>query len=353
MLQNAKSTRDESAWEIEVRAEIPAEEIARYREKTLKEMRASVQLDGFRKGHAPLERIIHVYGEEAILKRAVEMAIQSELPEFLAQEKILVIEPPRVSIDPPALEKSVSFVARAALAPTIELPDYKAVARGHPMSADTEVSDEEHKEALTHLRRERARIDKVETGVEPQKASEESRAMKEEELPALDDQFVQSLGIESAEKFSETVRVNIKNEKELRAREKRRAAILEDLVQSSKIQYPPKLREYELGDLEGRFKEDIARSGGTWEGFLAESKKTREELRESWKEAADKRAKVRLILSEIARKETIEPDEEEIRKELEHAKKHFPGADSEILRANIAHALRNELTLRFLEGQKR
>ena len=34
-------------------------------------------------------------------------------------------------------------------------------------------------------------------------------------LPALDDQFVQSLGYESAEKFSEALRANIKNEKEL------------------------------------------------------------------------------------------------------------------------------------------
>src|SRR5262249_12080746 len=156
---------------------------------------------------------------------------------------------------------------------------------------------------------------------------------------ALDDVFVQSLGYESTEKFSEALRTNIKTEKEMQAREKRRAALLDELIKDASIKYPAMLREYELDDMEARMKDDIARAGATFESYLAQTKKTREEIRAGWKEAADKRAKVRLILTEIARKEKIDADEKTLEHEIEHAKEHYPNASADVLRAHIAHAL--------------
>src|SRR3989344_7062157 len=349
-LKNVKVTRDEKAWEVEVRAEIPAEALEKYKKEALKEIQKTAKLDGFRVGHAPESRILEVYGEGPIMRRAAEIGIQHELPELLAKENLLVIESPRVETEEPTLGKSLAFTARASLAPQVDLPDYKALAQKHPPAGEEVVSLDEHTEALTHLRRERARIDKIEAGTDTQKAAEETRAMKEEELPALDDEFVQSLGYESAEKFTEVLRTNIKNEKEIRAREKRRAAILDELVEKTTIFYPAVLREYELDEMEGRLKADIERSGMTFEGYLKEAKKTREEMRASWSDAADKRAKVRLILVEIARAENIEPPKEELEKQIDHAKQHYPSADHAALRAHITHAMRNEATLKFLES---
>jgi len=350
-LQNVKITRDEKAWEVELQAEIPVEALTKYRADALKEIQKTAKLDGFRVGHAPTERIVQVYGEHTILKHALEHAIEHELPELLAKEKLLIVDTPRVTSETPSLDKPVQFTARAPLAPQVELPDYKAVATKHNSNKEeVTVSDDEHKETLTHLRRERARIDKIESGTEAQKAVEESRAMKEEELPALDDAFVQSLGYESADKFADVLRTNIKNEKELRLREKKRAAILDELVESSKVLYPTLLREFELDEMEARIKHDIEQGGMTFDGYLKEAKKTREELRAGWNDAADKRAKVRLILAEIARKEHIEADGERLAKEIEQAKKRIPNADPSALRAHISHALRNEATLKFLES---
>ncbi|MBI4087808.1 hypothetical protein HY418_00270 [Candidatus Kaiserbacteria bacterium] len=354
-LKNVKLSRDEKAWEVEIRAEIPTEEMTRYREGALKEIQKTAKLDGFRPGKAPLERIIEVYGEGAVMREAAEHAIQHELPELLAAEKLLIIETPKVTTDAPVSGQPLIFTARAPLAPQVVLPDYKKIAAKHPKADEKAiaVSDEEHGEALAHLRRERARIDKIEAGTESQKAAEEVKAMKEEELPALDDVFVQSLGFESAEKFLETVRANMKTEKEMQAAEKRRAAILDELVKDSSISYPAKLREYELEDMEARMKDDLARMGTTMEAYLTQAKKTREEMREGWKDAADKRAKVRLILTEIARAEKIEPDQKQLEHEIEHAKEHYPQADQETLRLHIAHALRNDAVLKFLEQIKK
>ncbi len=349
-LTNVKISRDEKAWEVEVNAEIPESALVSYREQTLKDIQKTAKLDGFRPGKAPFDRIIQTYGEPAIMRQTAEHAMQHELPELLAAEKLIIIESPRVTMDAPVVGKSLSFTARAALAPQVELPDYKKLAdKVSAQKEEISVTDQEHSDALTHLRRERARIDKLEAGVEAQKATEEARAIDPKDLPELDDAFVQSLGYESAEKFKEALRSNIKTEKEMQAREKRRAQILDELVQKSKISYPAALREYELDDMEARLKDDLERMGTTYEAYLNQSKKTREDIRAEWYDAADKRAKVRLVLAEISRKEHIEPIEEELAKEVAHAKLHYPQADESALRAHIAHAMRNETTLRFLE----
>lgn len=347
---NVKVSRDEKRWEAEIAAEIPAEILLKYREEALKEMQQGAKLDGFRPGKAPIERIVQIYGEPTILRHAAEHAIQHELPEILAEQKLPIVETPRVQTDAPESGKALKFTARAALAPEVKLPDYKKIAsKINAKKENTTVSDEEHAQALAHLRRERARIDRVERGIAPQKAAEEVKALAENDLPALDDQFVQTLGYENAEKFAEVLRENIKNEKQLQAMQKRRAAILDELVKDSTIHYPAVLLDYELDDMEARLSSDLSQIGQTVEAFLAQQKKTREQLRDDWKQAADNRAKVRLILSEIARKENIEPKKEDLDREIDHAKQHYPQADAETLRAHISHAMRNDMTLKWLE----
>ena len=97
-LQNVKVSRDESAWEVEIKAEIPPDKLAYYRDEALKEMQRDAKLDGFRPGKAPIERIIQIHGESTILRHAAEHAIQHELPELLAAEKLMIIESPKVTI---------------------------------------------------------------------------------------------------------------------------------------------------------------------------------------------------------------------------------------------------------------
>jgi FKBP-type peptidyl-prolyl cis-trans isomerase (trigger factor) len=349
-LTDIKITRDDTQWETEIKAVIPAETLAQYRTEALKEIAKTAKVDGFRPGHAPENRIVEIYGEPAIMRAAAEHAIQGELPLLLAAENVMVIEAPKVTTDTPEAGKPLSFTARAALAPSVTLPDYKKIKAKHATSEPVAVTDEEHAQTLTHLKRERARISKVEAGTDAAQASEEARAIPEADLPELDEAFVQSLGYPDIAAFSEAVRKNMQTEKEMQAAEKRRAAILEDLLKDAKVSYPVSLKNYELDEMEARLSDDIARTGATLEQYLVEAKKTREELRTDWQEAADKRAKVRLILAEISRAESIEPPAEAIVHELEHATKMYPKADPDALRAHIAHAMRNEAVLRYLDG---
>ena len=168
-------------------------------------------------------------------------------------------------------------------------------------------------------------------------------------MPALDDEFVKSLGYESLEKFTDAVRSNLKTEKEMREVEKRRAALLDELIEKTKISYPSLLLDYELDDMTARLKQDLDNMRVPFDKYLAETKKTEESLREEWKAGADKRARMRLILSHIAIAEKLDANPERVNTEVGNAKKHYPTADDANLRAHISHALRNEAVISWLE----
>ncbi|MEK7098789.1 MAG: trigger factor [Patescibacteria group bacterium] len=349
-------TRDEKAWELDIKGEIPADSLAEHRAHVIKELQKDAKLDGFRPGKAPEAALVKAVGEAEILKRTIEHAVHHDLPEMLAAEAANIVTAPRVIIESapksfPATE-SIIFSARAPLAPEVKLPDYAAIAKKHTeKKEEAVVSDEEHAETLKHLKRERARITKVELGMQAQEAHAEAQKMEEKDLPALDDEFVKSLGYESLEKFSDSVRSNLKTEKEMQALEKRRAAMLDELIAASSVKYPKLLLDFELDDMEARMKQDLANMQVPFEKYLADVKKTSEDLRKEWQPTADKRAKMRLVLSHIAIAEKLDADPERLEREIQNAKKHYPSANDANLRAHISHALRNEAVITWLESQ--
>jgi FKBP-type peptidyl-prolyl cis-trans isomerase (trigger factor) len=349
-LTDVTITKDEARWEAEIRATIPADVLAHERSHVLKELTQSTELKGFRKGRAPESEIVRAYGEAHILERTAEHAVRHHLPELLAAHEVNAVDTPRVSIEKLAPGEPLIFIARAPLAPKIELPEYASIASETNKGRETvSVSDDEFAEAETHFRRERVRVAAIEAGAAPQEAAEKARTHAVDDLPQLDDAFVQSLGLKDASEFSTRVREQIRHEKQMQADSKHRTTIIDALLKKSKISYPAILKDYELDDMESRLKDDLERLGQTFEAYLTETKKTKEELRTGWSEAADKRMKMRLVLAEIARREKIDADNDAIERELTIAKRHYPDSDEALLRSHIAHALRNDAVLSWLE----
>src|SRR3954471_16473239 len=175
---NIKVSRDETRWELEVSGEIPADALHKYRAETLKEFTAEAKIPGFRPGKAPENVVLKHYGEQAVLEHAAEHAIKHEIPEIMAKEKANIVESPRVSIEPPVSGEPLKFVARAPLAPEIKLPDYKKIAQAkNTEKTEPVVTEEEHAQTMTHLKREKVRVQALEGGKEPAAAMEEARKM--------------------------------------------------------------------------------------------------------------------------------------------------------------------------------
>ncbi|MEK7628319.1 MAG: trigger factor [Patescibacteria group bacterium] len=353
--QLAQVTIDErpEKAEVEVKAEIPTERVALFRGKATVEISKDVSIDGFRKGNVPEAVLIKHVGESAIMERAASLGISHELPLLLAEKQVLAIETPKVTITKLAPGNPIAFTALITVQPEVTLPDYVKIAKKHvakkemPTVADDEVAD-----MTRYLRRERARIDMVEKGEDAEKAYEKSQGLTEDALPPIDDEFAKSLGAKDAVDLADRMKENMLTDKVRKAGEKVRLAIVEDIIAGSSMPLPGILVERELDRMMHRFEDDIIRGGSTLDAYLADAKKTRDDFRKEWREAAEKRAKMHLAMGKIAVTEKIDAPKDLVEHEIEHIMRHQPTADIEEMRPYIESAFMPEAVFRWLETQK-
>ena len=246
----------------------------------------------------------------------------------------------------------MEFTATTAIMPEIKLADYQKIAKKIFSKEETfEVTDKDLEETLTHVKRQKAQVESYEKqkadGVEKPEMKDMST---ETDLPELTDEFVKTLGdFENVDAFSTKVRENILEEKKLRGTEKKRVETVEKIVADSKIELPNLLIEQETNRIQAQMEAEIAQTGTQIEDYLKNVGKTIEELRVDWKPEAEKRAKLQLILNTISKEEEIEPTDEDIQKEVDHIKGHYPEADVENIQIYVQTTKRNELVFKFFE----
>lgn len=337
---------------MEICAEVPVERVAHYCAKAVKELAGEVSIDGFRKGNVPEQILIKHIGEATLMERTASIAVEDELPIILAREKVIAIETPKVTITKLARGNPIAFTATVTVMPEVTLPDYKAIAKKHNATKETaSVSDDEFADMIRYLRRERAKIERMEKGAEPQAAHEESQKLEEKDLPELDDEFAKTLGAEHAENLKKRMRENMQKDKERRSVEKVRIATIEEIIEKTTLHLPGILVEHELDRMMDRLAHDIENADSTLDAYLKSVGKSKEDFRKEWRTAAEKRAKMHVVTHEIATKENIKPEEENIVHELEHLKAHHKDVPEADLRAHIESALLPDAVFRWLELQ--
>lgn len=339
--------------EVEIKASLPAETLTSFRAKALQKLQEKVSIDGFRKGHVPEAILERHVGAGVVLEEAADLALKSEVPMILAQEKVLGIATPRISVTKLALGNPLEFTVRIEVYPTITLPDYKKIAAKLNAKKETaQVTDKDVDDVLLRLKRERAKIERIEKGEEAEDAAKTANDLPESELPELDDVFVKGLGYEGISDFTVKLRANIQKDKEAQVREKHRLQIIEAVGAETKAAIPHTLIDHEVHKMEAQFESDLQQAGMSLDQYLAHIKKTHDDLHKEWHEPAEKRAKMELTLAEIAHKESIKADQEEVQKYVAHTLKTHKDAPEERVREYYDHMLRNEAVLRFLEEQK-
>lgn len=139
-------------------------------------------------------------------------------------------------------------------------------------------------------------------------------------------------------------------EKEIKAKEKRRIEIVEAIIKETKVDIPKILIESEIDKMMAQFKDDIVRMNMVFKEYLQKIKKTEDSLRVEWKDEAQKRAKLQLILNKISIQEKIEVPEEDIKRETDNILKHYKNAKPENVRVYIESVLTNEKIFQLLEN---
>ncbi|MCK5059543.1 MAG: hypothetical protein KAR00_00125 [Candidatus Pacebacteria bacterium] len=320
--------------EIEIEGEIPADFLEKCWETTLKKTVTETEVDGFRKGHVPEDVVIKKVGEMNILHRAAETALGDAYPEILKENGLNAIGLPRITITKIARRNPLGFKIRTALFPDISLSEYKNTAKKiMEQKDDLAISDKEVEKVIETIQQQKKEQDKLEA------------------LPEVNDIFVKSLGdFSDVEDFTKKIRGNLEYEKKVRAREKKRIAIIDNLIEKSKIDLPEIIVEEELRKMFAEFEGELKTSGITLEQYLGQIKKSVEDLQKTWRETAIKRAKTQLILNTVATNEKIEPAEDQVEKEVKHLLSHYKEADPTRVKIYIESVLKNEKVFEFLEG---
>lgn len=332
--------------EIELVFEIPIKAAAIYREKALKKLGKNMDIPGFRKGHVPENVLNDRLGEQTILKEAAGIALAEVYPTIVRDEGLSVIGQPHATITKLAPGNPIGIKIETALIPEITLPDYKNLAKSvMAKKISVEVTNTEVENLVNELRRNKWRIehkDQAEKGILP----------KEEELPELDNETIKAFGnFKNIADFKAKAREGLLQEKERKVREGRRLQVGESMIKEANISLPNVLVESELNNMMAQFKHDVTHMKLTYEDYLKRINKTEDDLRAEWKEQAEVRAKLQLVLNEIAKKENIKPDEKRVSHEVEQLRTQFKDADKERVRIYVIARLTNEEVFQFLERQ--
>ncbi len=334
---------------VEISAEIEKEGIETYKEKALKKIKAITELPGFRKGQVPETMIKEKVGELGLLEEAAELAINDSAIEILVESKINFLGRPEISVTKIAPGSPIEFKIKVMTMPEAKLADYKKIAKkiNSKEEKPEEVTEKQVEETIEQIRKMYAEQNHIHA------PGEEHKENEKQELPELNDELVKKLGdFKSVYDFREKLKMNIAEEKKVKARNKKVLEIIDNITEESKIEMPKALVESELDKMEAQFKGDIANMGLQPEEYLKHIKKNWEDLRKEWMPDAEKRAKMQIILQKISLEEKLEPNKDAVEKEMKHLMQHYKDASEERVRAYVEMQLSNDEVVKFLEGQK-
>lgn len=319
--------------QFSVTLEIPADEVGRHREIVLTHAAAGAEIPGFRKGHVPKDVVRGRIGELTLWEEAAEEALKEALAEFFRTESLDVIGRPEIQTLKLAPENPAEFRVLLSRYPSLTIPNYKTIAAEERSKRKEEksVTESDVDTVIKELEAEhRKATGKGDFTISPETVKE---------LGDFTD--LSTLRAKISEKITER--------RAHHASEMRRAALLDRLADETKGELPDLLIDGELARMEAELEGAIKNAGGTLDQYLTEIKKERETLRKEWQANAEKRARLELLLGEIARAEGIVPKSGAVDTEVAHLREHYKDAHEDTLRAYVMVRLRNQLVIEFLE----
>ncbi len=146
------------------------------------------------------------------------------------------------------------------------------------------------------------------------------QGVKEKVLPALDDELAKQLSggkQETVEAYRSSVREELEESAKALAQMAREQAIVKALVEASAVDVPDTLVERELASHLDSLERSLGRQGLRLDRYLEYLGKTPEMWIAEERPEAEARLKVDLVLDEFARRDKIEPSDEEVDRFIE------------------------------------
>lgn len=374
-VKHFKMSKEEGS-QVKIEGEIPFEELQKYREKAMKHIGKDMEIAGFRKGNVPEKMIIAQVGEMAVLSEMAERALSVAYAETIKEHKIEALGYPQITLTKIAEGNPLGFTAVVAVLPAITLPDFKKIAsQENKNKASSDVTDAEIEQQIKDILRQKLAYERLqgkatqththEDGTihegpshdeegHVHEAEDEVHSVQDNELPELTDEYVQTLGKEgqfqSVDDFKSKIKEHIAIEKERDVHAAHRAKITDAIIEESTMELPTVLVDSEIEQMFAQMNEDLNRANLQMDDYLTHIKKTKDDLKKEWAPAAEKRAKLQLILNEIAKKENVVPDKAQLDAQVDQLLQQYKDADETRVRVYVASMMINEAVMQLLEN---
>ncbi|MEZ4194830.1 MAG: trigger factor [Candidatus Paceibacterota bacterium] len=370
--KKAFTVTKEAGSQVKIVGEIPFTELQNERKGAIKALGANVELDGFRKGNVPENILVKRIGEMAILGEMAERAISHMYPHIIEAHDIDPIGHPKIEITKLAPENPLGISLTVATMPEVTLPDYKKLASSINKDKESkEVTEEEVEKQISEILRQKMAYDRIqakavkkaegaesdtETTDEAKPKADTVEDFSKQPLPELTDELVKELGqpgqFTDVADFKSKIKEHLTIQKGQDVEGRHRAKITDAIIAGSTIELPQILIDSELGQMFAQMEEDLSRSGLKMDDYLSHIKKTKDDLKTEWTPAAEKRAKLQLILNEIAKKDKIVADAELVKKQVDEILKQYKDADPYRVGIYVTSVLTNEAVMKTLEAEK-
>ncbi|MFO7264346.1 MAG: trigger factor [Bacillaceae bacterium G1] len=183
------------------------------------------------------------------------------------------------------------------------------------------------------------------------------RDIKRKRLPELDDEFAKDVSeFETLEELKEQIRKDLAERKAEERKQYLQDQALQLATENAEIDVPQAMIEHEIDHMVQEYSQQLRLQGLTLEQYLEITNTTNEQLRENFRETAEKRVRQSLVLEAVAKQENIEVTEEEIEAELQKWADQFQRSLEEIKELfeqnnsteTLANSIRIRKTLEFL-----
>ena len=178
--------------------------------------------------------------------------------------------------------------------------------------------------------------------------------IKKKELPKLDDEFAKDVSeFDTLEELKNSIKEKIQTENDSRAKYELEENAIKTVCENTPIDIPSAMIENEIENMMQDIKVRLSYQGLNIEQYLKMINKTEENMRNEFKEQAERAVKSRLVLEAVAKAEKIENSEEEIAEKIKEMAKNYGKKEEEVLkneqlRKYVEENMKTEKAIKFI-----
>ncbi|MFH1836726.1 MAG: trigger factor [Candidatus Omnitrophota bacterium] len=404
-----------TARELDI--EVSKEAVENVYNEVIEDIKKTAQIPGFRAGKAPLDMIKKRYNNDAMeeVKRSL---VPEAYQEALKEHDMDPLSYPELFDINLSLSGKMTFKARVDIHPEIDLRKYKGIKVETKKIEVSDKEIEEALKSVINIHAEFAEVDRelkkgdfgicdVETSINGEIISKKRENMwievdkevsllgigeelcglkpldekdieadlpenypdtkyagkkavfhvkvkkvKEKKLPEVNDEFAKKLGKETMKEVKDEIGTQLRDRKNANEKVGMKNQIMKQLIEKHKFDLPHSMVTRQLKVLLDRAENELIQKGVG----KGEIDKHKNDLKETLRKEAENKVRVYFILNEIAKKEKIETEEEELNdwlknlalsynQDVESVKKYYNEND---LTEGLKEQLREDKTLDFL-----